>query len=136
MRVAQGHLRPPGVPLITIGYLISGFIMLVCVFSPWWAIPEDWSSRECGWSAGWDGFYSITAKTVWGAAICFMIYAALTCQGGPITRFLTWSFWTPFARLTCKRSISSLLGLARPPMAVVSSSAGSQTAGTSSTRSG
>ena len=96
-------------PLISLGYLISGFIMLVCVFSPWWAIPSDWSSRECGWSAGWDGFYSITAKTVWGAAICFMIYAALTCQGGPITRFLTWSFWTPFARLTCKRTSTLFL---------------------------
>jgi hypothetical protein len=44
--------------------------------------------------------YSITCRTAWGCGIVFIIYAALTCQGGPLTRFLTWSFWTPFARLT------------------------------------
>ena len=39
-------------------------------------------------------------RTAWGAGIAWLIFASLTCQGGPVSRFLTWSFWTPFARLT------------------------------------
>merc|ERR1711981_56784 len=43
---------------------------------------------------------SVTRTTIWGACLAWLVYAALCCQGGPVSRFLAWSFWTPFARLT------------------------------------
>eukprot|EP01043_Picozoa_sp_COSAG02_P062752 COSAG02_NODE_8736_length_2459_cov_1.735593_1_plen_256_part_00 len=97
-----GHLKPPGAIKVAIGYILCGTVLWVCVFTPYWASGhgKDMFEKECGWSHTWDTIYSIFSRAAWGFGICYIIYAALTCQGGPLTRFLTWSFWTPFARLT------------------------------------
>jgi peptidoglycan/LPS O-acetylase OafA/YrhL len=97
----HGHLQPPGLPTISLGYLAAWVIMFGCVFSPYWATQRpDWFASSCGWSHAYDTVHSVGSRTAWGASICWLIYACLTCQGGPVTRFLSWSFWTPFARLT------------------------------------
>jgi peptidoglycan/LPS O-acetylase OafA/YrhL len=99
----SGHLPPPGLLLMGIGYVVALGIMFVCVFTPYWDTshdPDAFMSNECQWSHAYDTIYSIVCRTAWGASICWLIFASLTCQGGPITRFLSWSFWTPFARLT------------------------------------
>ena len=97
-----GYLKPPGAIKVAIGYMLCGAVLWVCVFTPYWAHGhgKDMFEKDCGWSHTWDTIYSIFSRAAWGFGICYIIYAALTCQGGPLTRFLTWSFWTPFARLT------------------------------------
>ena len=98
-----GYLKPPGAMAIAVGYTISCGIFFVCVFTPYWQTHHPFdptASQKCGWSHTYDTIYSIFCRAAWGCGICFLIYAALTCQGGPLTRFFTWSFWTPFARLT------------------------------------
>ena len=101
-----GHIPAPSTLAIILGYLLSLAVMAVYVFSPWWARNHhgldggNWMDGTCEWSRGWDAFYIITRRTAWGGAVTYLIYAALVCKGGPITRFLSWNFWTPFARLT------------------------------------
>ena len=96
----SGHLKAPGIGAILLGYFLSFVTMFVLIFSTYWAYPTDPMSQQCAWPKAWDAFYSVTRTTIWGACLAWLVYAALCCQGGPVSRFLAWSFWTPFARLT------------------------------------
>ena len=96
-----GHMPAPRTVMIVFGYLAALVTMAVAVFSPWWARPHgNWMDNTCQWNPTWDAIYIIFRRSAWGAAVAYLIYAALTCKGGPIARFLSWNFWTPFARLT------------------------------------
>jgi peptidoglycan/LPS O-acetylase OafA/YrhL len=56
-----GHLNPPGALLIAVGYVISGAVLFVCVFTPYWQQHHDESNpfadKSCGWSHTWDTIY-------------------------------------------------------------------------------
>lgn len=44
--------------------------------------------------------YNTTHRTVWGACVGWVIFACATGNGGFINTLLSWSFFTPLARLT------------------------------------
>jgi peptidoglycan/LPS O-acetylase OafA/YrhL len=45
-------------------------------------------------------FYNAMARPTFAACVAWMIIACVTGNGGPIARFLDWSFWSPLSRLT------------------------------------
>lgn len=44
--------------------------------------------------------YNTTHRTVWGACVGWVVFACATGNGGFINTLLSWSFFTPLARLT------------------------------------
>lgn len=44
--------------------------------------------------------YNATHKTIWGACICWVIFACSTNNGGYVNTFLSWEAYIPLGRLT------------------------------------
>jgi hypothetical protein len=95
----SGHLPAPGTVNMLLGYVCFGFLMLVCVFAPYWALPADDAEAPCNagpespsscclWPEWWDIIYTATRVTFWGSCVGFLTFASLCAQGGPLTKFL------------------------------------------------
>ncbi|KAK3087369.1 hypothetical protein FSP39_005125 [Pinctada imbricata] len=44
--------------------------------------------------------YLTTHRTVWGACVCWVVFACVTGNGGPINTLLSWEGFVPLSRLT------------------------------------
>uniref|UniRef100_K1PPP0 Nose resistant to fluoxetine protein 6 n=1 Tax=Magallana gigas TaxID=29159 RepID=K1PPP0_MAGGI len=58
------------------------------------SFPEDALSRDVS------ALYNATHKIVWGACVCWVIFACATGNGGFINTLLSWSPFVPLARLS------------------------------------
>ena len=51
-------------------------------------------------STGVSALYNATNRTVWGACVCWVIFACATGNGGPVNTLLSWSPFGPLAKLS------------------------------------
>lgn len=45
-------------------------------------------------------FYLSLSRIAWPIALAWIVFACINGYGGPINRFLSWSFWEPLSRLS------------------------------------
>ena len=58
-------------------YLLNTHCCAAGLHRYWEVDQNDFGSRKCGWSHGWDSFYSITCRTAWSCGIVWLIYVSL-----------------------------------------------------------
>jgi len=89
--------------VVYVGWVISGTVMLLCVYGP--ANQFKTSSSELNaavntWGKGDNFMYFTFAKLGWSLALSFIMYSMAMGWGGFVRRFLGAPFWSPLARLT------------------------------------
>ncbi|CAF3950620.1 unnamed protein product [Rotaria sp. Silwood2] len=78
-----------------IGNLVMCLIALTCIFSMY----AD-AILVPGLNRSWLVAYQTLSHTCWSLVIGWLIFLCSTNQGGIINTILSWSIWTPLARLT------------------------------------
>ncbi|XP_048778807.2 nose resistant to fluoxetine protein 6-like isoform X3 [Ostrea edulis] len=79
--------------LLWLMFVVLAIVVLYGLRTPI-AYPEEALNR------GVSAFYNATHKIVWGACICWVIFACATGNGGFINTLLSWSPFVPLARLS------------------------------------
>uniref|UniRef100_A0A0N5AVS8 Acyl_transf_3 domain-containing protein n=1 Tax=Syphacia muris TaxID=451379 RepID=A0A0N5AVS8_9BILA len=62
-------------------------------------VLKDWVNGKL-LSLTESAFYSAFSRIAWGLALAYITASCYYGYGGPINRFMSWSIWAPFGRLT------------------------------------
>jgi len=80
---------------VVFGWVASAASGLAIIYGVFW-----YTSRQEIMTIPLAAFYNAMNRAVWAACVCWVVVACTCGYGGPVTKLLDWSFWTPLSKLT------------------------------------